>query len=134
MTVTLVAPSVAGDFDEDGDVDTDDIDFYSGNLGTAATGALAQLDLNSDGTVTLADHDLHVTTLVQTSNGQTGALIGDVDLDGAVDVLNDAFTLVAGLGGSISGYANGDLNADQLIDVLGDAFRLISNLGLTNAP
>ena len=132
VTVTLIAPSLAGDFDEDGDVDADDIDFYSGNLGLPATGDLAQLDLDSDTVVTLADHDLHITTLVQTSNGQTGALIGDVDLDGAVDVLTDAFALVAGLGTATGGYTNGDFNADQVVDVLGDAFRLVANLGMTN--
>ena len=34
----------AGDFDLDGDVDADDIDFYSGNLGQSASGDLARLD------------------------------------------------------------------------------------------
>ena len=135
ITVTLVMPqpTLAGDFDMDGDVDADDIDFYSGNLDLPASGDLSQLDLNQDGFVTLADHDLHITTLAQTSNGLTGALIGDVNLDGSVDVLNDAFALIGGLGGSVEGYANGDLNADGVINVLGDAFRLIANLGMTNS-
>ena len=127
-------PPLAGDFDLDGDVDADDIDFYSGNLGLASTGDLAQLDLDEDDLVTLADHDLHVTTLVETSNGRTGSLLGDINLDGSVDVLNDAFALVSGLGGSTGGYANGDLNADGVINVLDDAFRLIANLGQTNDP
>ena len=105
----------AGDFDMDGDVDTDDIDFYAGNLDLPASGDLAQLDLDGDGFVTLADHDLHVTTLAETSNGQTGALLGDTNLDGSVDVLNDAFALVGGLGTSTGGYANGDLNADEAV-------------------
>lgn len=133
--VLPVMPSVlAGDFDMDGDVDADDINFYSGNLDLLADGELAQLDLDNDGMVKLSDHDLHVTTLVQTSNGQTGALIGDVDLDGAVDVLGDAFALVGNLGTSVGGYENGDLNADLSINVLGDAFRLVGNLGQTNVP
>ena len=122
-----------GDFDCDGDVDADDIDFYAGNLDLPATGVLAQLDLNEDGVVTLADHNLHITTLVQTSNGQTGTLVGDMNLDGVVDVLNDAFVLVSGLGTTTGGYANGDLNADVVIDVLGDAFQLVANLGQTNS-
>ena len=118
----------------DGDVDADDIDFYSGNLDLPAIGDLAQLDLDGDGFITLADHDLHVTTSAETANGQTGALIGDTNLDGSVDVLIDAFALIGGLGGSTGGYANGDLDADGQITVLGDAFRLIGNLGLTNDP
>ena len=39
----LLAVSVRGDFDNDGDVDADDIDFYGGNLDVPATGDLAQL-------------------------------------------------------------------------------------------
>lgn len=132
-SVTLVEGR-AGDFDNDGDVDADDIDFYSGNLGVAATGALEQLDLNDDGMVTIADHDLHVSTLVETSNGQVGTFLGDINLDGKVDVLGDAFTLVGNLNsaGPYS-YGLGDLNGDQRVDVLGDAFLLVGNLGESNA-
>ena len=129
FNVPSALPALVGDFDMDGDVDADDIDFYSGNLGSQATGDLGQLDLDGDQFVTLADHDLHVTTLVQIANVQSGTLLGDVNLDGSVDVLNDAFTLIASLGTNIGGYANGDLNADLAIDVLGDAFLLIANLG-----
>ena len=125
---TPFVPSL-GDFDADGDVDGDDVDFYIGNLDQAATGEFAQLDLNDDGNVTLADHDFHVTTLVTTSNGVTGALLGDVDLDGTVDVLSDAFALVAGLNQMVTSRSNGDLNADGIVDVLGDAFLLVSDLG-----
>lgn len=123
---------ILGDFDADGDVDGDDVDFYIGNLNQAAEGAFAQLDLNGDGQVTLADHDLHLTTLVVTSNGVTGALLGDVNLDGTVDVLTDAFALIANLGGSATSHSQGDLNADGIVDVLGDAFLLISQLGQSN--
>ena len=130
----VATSSPAGDFDNDGNVNANDIDFYAGNLDLPATGDLASLDLDADDLVTLADHDLHITTLVETSNGQTGALIGDINLDGSVDVLNDAFALVGSLGGSATGYADGDLNADQVVNVLGDAFRLVSNLGQTTGP
>ena len=123
---------ILGDFDADGDVDGDDVDFYIGNLGQAATGEFAQLNLNDDSQVTLADHDLHLTTLVVTSNGVTGALLGDVNLDGTVDVLTDAFVLIANLGGSATSHSQGDLNADGIVDVLGDAFLLISQLGQSN--
>ena len=53
LTVTLSGGlSVEGDFDLDGDVDGDDVDFYIGSLDQPATGELAQLDLDSDGEVT----------------------------------------------------------------------------------
>jgi len=131
-SLVAIPDPLAGDFDNDGDVDADDIDFYNGNLGQPASFNV-DLDLNSDNSITLADHDLLVTTFVQTSNGVTGALIGDVDLNGDVDVLGDAFQLVENLGGVGSfTYSDGDLNADGNVDVLGDAFRLVANLGMSN--
>jgi len=51
VSFNVVSGVLEGDFEPDGDVDTDDVDFYSGNLGQAATGALAQLDLDGDMTV-----------------------------------------------------------------------------------
>ena len=63
------------------------------------------------------------------------ALPGDANLDGRVDVLNDAFALVANLdttGGAT--WALGDFNGDGNVDVLGDAFILIGNLGRSVAP
>ena len=60
----------------------------------------------------------------------TGTLVGDINFDGCVDVLGDAFVLVASLGGpGPFGYQDGDLNADNLVTVLDDAFRLVANLG-----
>ena len=122
-----------GDFDDDGDVDADDVDFYLGAIGLPAIDILEQLDLNGDELVTLADHQFHVENLVQTSNGQTGTFLGDLDLNGVVDVLGDGFTLIGNLGSTGPfGYANGNLNADFAIDVLGDAFLFIANLGNSN--
>ena len=122
-----------GDFDRDGDVDADDVDFYLGAIGLPAIDMLEQLDLNGDELVTLADHQFHVENLVQTSNGQTGTFLGDLDLNGVVDVLGDGFTLISNLGSTGPfGYANGNLNADFAIDVLGDAFLFIANLGNSN--
>lgn len=123
-----------GDFDNDGDVDGAEVDFYIGNLGQQATGEFTLLDLDGDGDVTIADHNLYVTTLVVTSNGVTGALLGDVDLDGTVDVLSDAFALVGSLGQSVTSRSQGDLNADGVVDVLNDAFILVAQLGQSNEP
>ncbi|MDA8564210.1 hypothetical protein N9L06_07155 [Mariniblastus sp.] len=123
-----------GDFDNDNDVDLDDIDFYVGNLGSPAQFGFAQLDLNSDAQITLDDFELHVTTFVRTNNGQTGTFIGDLNLNGTVDVLGDALTLIGNLGNPATSYGQGDLNLDGTVDVLDDAFTLIAMLGSTNEP
>ena len=125
--------NIFGDFDLDGDVDADDIDFYSGNVDFEfAQGEFAQLNQNGDGLITLADHNTLVFTLAETSNGQTGTFLGDFNLDGRVDVLEDAFTLVGNLGSENAGFADGDVNADGRVDVLVDAFALVTNLGNSN--
>ena len=127
--VTGTGGSNVCDFNNDGQVNVADIDFYSGNLDRPATGSLAQLDLDGNGTVTLADHDRLITQCVQTSAG-VGSVVGDINFDGTVDILGDAFILVGNLNRSGStSYGLGDLNADGQIDVLGDAFRFIGNLG-----
>jgi hypothetical protein len=127
-------PELTGDFDGDNDVDADDIDFYRGMIGSDATGELAQADFDGDGQITSEDLRIHVETHVQTSNGQSGTFLGDLDLNGTVDVLGDAFTLVGSLGNTVVSYSQGDINLDGAVSVLGDAFVLIGNLGRTNEP
>ena len=127
------APLV-GDFNADQDVDVDDIDFYVGNIGLPVTEELAQLDLTVDGQIDTDDLQTMVENHVQTSNGETGTFLGDVNLDGNVSVLEDAFLLVGNLGALATSYAQGDLNLDGTVSVLEDAFLLIGNLGASNAP
>ena len=134
MTARFSVTAAIGDFNNDGLADCEDIDFYIGNIGTAATGALAQLDLNTDEQITLADANLLIGNFVQTSNGQTGTFPSDLNCDGAVDVLGDAFILISNLGDAVSSYGAGDINLDGVVNVLGDAFILIANLNLSNAP
>ena len=63
------------------------------------------------------------------------ALPGDANLDGQVDVLDDAFSLVANLGTTGGAtWAQGDFNGDGNVDVLGDAFILIAHLGQSVIP
>ena len=123
-----------GDFDLSGTVDLADLDQYNGNIGAAATGVLEALDLNGDGTVGADDFEQHYSTLVETSNEQTGALQGDANLDGTVDVLNDAFALIGNINAPATSWADGDFTADGLVDVLNDAFALIGNLGSSTDP
>lgn len=123
-----VANLVPGDFDLDGDVDGDDIDFYADNFGPASGIVTELMDLDGNLQINILDHNLHVNTLVETTVG-VGTLIGDIDLNGTVDVLGDAFVLIANLGNTDTDWASGDLNADNVTNVLGDAFLLISNLG-----
>ncbi|MDA8563716.1 hypothetical protein N9L06_04605, partial [Mariniblastus sp.] len=140
-TVELVVSAIAllGDFEPDGDVDADDIDFFSGlvtannDAGTLVTAVNAQLDLDANGTINSEDLRIHVETLVQTSNGRVGTFFGDANLDGTVDVLGDAFILVANLNGP-GGWAEADFNQDGRVTVLGDAFSLVANLRRSNTP
>lgn len=124
--------TVPGDFDGDGDVDLADLDRYIGNLGAVAVDNLAPLDLNGDSTVGSDDFEQHYERLVETSNGGVGTFAGDINLDGTVNVLGDAFILVANLGNSVTSWGDGDLSGDGIVNVLGDAFLLVANLGSSN--
>ena len=124
---------VLGDFDQDGDVDLADLDRYIGNLGMDAIGDLQALDLNANGVVDSEDFQQHYEQLVETSNGGKGTFAGDINLDGTVNVLGDAFALVGNLGSQVTSWSNGDLNGDATVNVLGDAFLLVANLGNSNA-
>ena len=130
----IVGGSAAtGDFTGNGIVDCDDLDGYINNIGNPATEMLAALDFDGDGTLTLADANSTITDLVVTSNGITGTLPGDLNCDGAVNVLGDAFALVGSLGQTVTSYSDGDVNFDGIVNVLGDAFILVGNLGMSNA-
>ena len=134
ISIESTGGGLTGDFDGSGVVDCDDLDFYIGNIGATATGELAPLDLNGDNVVDVTDANLVISTLVETSNGQVGTFPGDLNCDGSVDILGDAFALVASLGGSATSYSQGDIDFDGTVDVLGDAFLLVANLGSSNAP
>ena len=121
-----------GDFNESGNVDCDDIDAYLGNIGLDAIGDLAELDLVADGIINSDDVEFLVMNLVETTNDQVGTFLGDLDCNGTVDVLGDAFILVGSLGQPTASYSAGDIDLNGTVDVLGDAFVLVGNLGSTN--
>ena len=63
------------------------------------------------------------------------AIPGDANLDGRVDVVEDAFSLVANLNQTSNlAYADGNFNGDGSVNVVGDAFILVANLGLDVRP
>ena len=131
LSPAAVAP--AGDFNQDGLVDCDDVDSFLGNLDVAADGSLAELDLNGDMIVDLADVDVLIETLIVTQpNGLMGTLRGDFNCDGEVNVTGDAFILVANLLEDVDSYSLGDANLDGTVNVTGDAFIVVANLGSSN--
>ena len=83
-----------------------------GNIGEDAVGPLAALDLQGNGVVDRGDAGLYISFIVQTSNGQTGTFAGDLNCDGQVDILSDAFALIAHLGDDTTRYSDGDIDFD----------------------
>ena len=133
FTLTVTPAAVLGDVNLDGVVNCVDLDGYIGSIDAAADGALAALDIDGDGTLEASDATTHITTLIETSNGVVGTFPGDVNCDGSVNVLGDAFALVANLGNTnATSYSQGDINFDGQVNVLGDAFVLVANLGMSN--
>ena len=129
ITSATIAASTDGDYLRDGIVNLTDVDLLRANIGTGATGAAATFDLNENGTIDFPDLEQLLGDFVVTSSGSVGTFPGDLDLDGQVNVLGDAFILVENLGQAVDSYSDGDINGDGVVDVLGDAFILVGNLG-----
>jgi len=129
---TAASDGVVGDFNGDGVVNCDDIDEYRGILNSPADAALAGFDLEVDGTINFADVENFIENVVETSNGQVGTFVGDLNCDGQVNVLGDALILVTSLGAASDLYSEGDANLDGTVNVLGDALLLVTNLGSSN--
>ena len=63
------------------------------------------------------------------------SLLTAANLDGQVNVLDDAFALIGNLGTTGGAtWAQGDFNDDGTVNVLGDAFILIGQLGQSVIP
>lgn len=116
------ATNALGDLDGSGSISGPDIDLLYAAFGTTPANDI-ELDLDSDGQVGISDRDRLIERIA-------GTRLGDLNFDGSVNVLGDAFSLVANLG-TTSGatYAQGDINGDGIVNVLGDAFVMVSNLG-----
>jgi len=63
------------------------------------------------------------------------AIPGDANLDGVVDVLNDALALVGNLNSTTNlAWADGNFNGDGIVSVLGDAITLVTSLNRDVRP
>ncbi len=115
MTFELTA-APAGDFDNDGDLDGDDIDLLVANIALGPADP-ATFDVTNDGNVDLADRDQWL-VLAGAMNLPSGNpyLTGDANLDGVVDVQDfnawnrNKFTAAAA-------WTSGDFSADGVVDV-----------------
>jgi hypothetical protein len=123
---TIVGPGAAalpGDFDNDGDVDADDVDLLMANLG----GDPGTYDLTDDGVVDQDDVDEWVFNIVPIGEN-IGTVYGDFNLDGEVNAGDLALLATNyGLAGTW-GWATGDGNGDGNVDA-GDLAMLATNYG-----
>jgi len=118
LQLEIIAPPAApGDFNEDGDIDADDVDILCANMG----GDLDPYDLNSDGVVDEDDMIFHIENLIEydtdddgTPDGQ-GTYVGDFDLNGVVNA-TDLQLMKGTFGTSGVGYANGNANCDTVVN------------------
>ena len=137
MTLRVFVPgnSIPGDFDSDGDVDTDDIDELCENLGDAA------YDLDGDGDADEDDLDFLIEELVELTDGsgRNGTQRGDFNLDGLINA-TDLATMNANFGTSSGmNYGEGNANCDELINatdlaILADNFGYIAPAGAVPEP
>ena len=125
FTINVIAGGFdLGDFDQDGDVDTDDIDILCDNMGDAA------YDVDGDGDADEDDLDFLIEELVELTDGsgRTGTQRGDFNLDGLINA-TDLATMNANFGSSDGKkYGEGNANCDELINAT-DLAILAGNFG-----
>ncbi|MEO0586610.1 MAG: PEP-CTERM sorting domain-containing protein [Planctomycetota bacterium] len=111
--------SLAGDFDNDGDVDADDIDLLLDNLGDPT------FDLTGDAITDQTDIDELVTNILNTFRG-------DANLNGSVGT-DDLAILAANFNQSPRGWATADFTGDGTVGT-GDLAILAGNFGQGTPP
>jgi hypothetical protein len=115
MTLLIAPDGRLGDFDNDGDIDADDIDALAAAIQASSTDTI--YDMDGDGDVDADDFAFHVHNLVDTALGEgTGTEFGDFNLDGMVSIL-DLGALGDGYGVG-TGWAQGDANGDGTVGIL----------------
>ncbi len=119
-----------GDFDNDGDVDTDDIDDLCTNLlgsGVSIPPGMEKYDLTGDDEIDQDDMDMLIHDLVEITGGDgTGTEYGDFDLDGDIDTTD--LTILATNFGLGTTWAEGNANCDLVIDTT-DLAIMATNFG-----
>ena len=132
QNATIIGPAVAsttpGDFDGDGDVDTDDIDDLCANItGPGVPPSDPKYDLDGDGDADQADMDMLIHDLVEITGGDgTGTEYGDFDLDGDIDTTD--LTILATNFGVGTTWLEGNANCDLVIDTT-DLTIMATNFG-----
>jgi hypothetical protein len=117
---TIVGPGagsvVPGDFDDDGDVDADDVDDLCANM----AGDVGTYDMDGDGDVDEDDMTYHVENYLEyDSNGDgvadgAGTFRGDFNTDGSVNGTD--LSIMSGGFGSTTGFAGGNANCDATVN------------------
>jgi hypothetical protein len=130
----MVTGGLPGDFDSDGDVDTDDIDLLCDNLGDAS------YDLDGDGDADEDDMIFLIQELVELTDGsgRVGTEVGDFNLDGLINA-TDLAIMSPNFGTTGMNYGDGNANCDELINatdlaVLAGNFGYIAPAGAVPEP
>ena len=120
--VLWASENPTGDFDGDGDVDTDDIDILCDHMGESAYDVDNDGDADEDDMIYLIEH------LVELTDGvRFGTKRGDFNLDGFVNA-TDLATMNASFGFSDKDYGQGNANCDNLVNAT-DLAILAANFG-----
>ena len=124
----VFAVPLPGDFDDDGDIDSDDIGLLCANLtGPGNPAGDPKYDLDGDGDADQADMDMLIHDLVEITGGDgTGTEYGDFDLDGDIDTTD--LTILATNYGVGTTWAQGNANCDLVIDTT-DLTIMATNFG-----
>ena len=107
---------VTGDFDDDGDVDADDVDDLCANMG----GDPGTYDMDGDGDVDEDDMAFHVENYLEyDTNGDDivdgqGTFRGDFNADGSVNGTD--LSIMSGSFGVSAGFGGGNANCDAIVN------------------
>ena len=128
LTLEILPPfAPPGDFDDDGDVDTDDIDDLCANMtGEGVPPIDPKYDLDGDNDTDSADMDILIHDLVEIVGGGTGTEYADFNLDGEVNTTD--LTILATNFGIGTTWAEGNANCDMDVNTT-DLTILATNFG-----
>ncbi len=114
--LTVPGGPLVGDFDDDGDVDADDVDELCGYIGLPPCGGdYCAADLDEDGDIDGDDVAFLVTNYVQIYPGPGfGTFLGDLNFDGVVNGTD--LSIMNQYVGMPAGYAGGNPNCDAIVN------------------